>query len=81
LQDKKQPDEINFVKTKIKPNDEWTIYAHSKTDYSTLSEDDFIKTISDYMIFAAKKDLGILDEKLTEMEKIEAIGNYFSGNT
>ena len=59
------PDDIFLVRTKIKPKDEWTIYAHSKTDYSTRCEEDFIKSVSDYMIFQAKKDLDILDKALT----------------
>jgi hypothetical protein len=74
------PNDITLVKTKIKPKDEWTIYAHSKTDYSTLNEEDFIKSISEYMIFKAKRDLDILFSDLTEMEVFEAIGNYFSNN-
>lgn len=74
------PNETTLVRTKIKPKDEWTIYAHSKTDYSKLSEKDFINSISDYMIFQAKKDLGILFSDITEMDVFEAIGNYFSNN-
>jgi type I restriction-modification system DNA methylase subunit len=74
------PDNITFVRTKIKPKDEWTIYAHSKTDYSTLSEEDFIKSISDYMIFQAKKDLDILDKELTETELLGAVSSYYSEN-
>jgi hypothetical protein len=71
------PNDITLVRTKIKPRDEWTIYAHSKIDYSTLSEIDFVQSISDYMIFEAKRDLGILDEKLSETELLKAIGNYY----
>lgn len=71
------PDDIILVRTKIKPKDEWTIYAHSKTDYSSLCEEDFIKSISDYMIFQAKKDLDILDKELTETELLNVVSNYF----
>ena len=74
------PNDITLVRTKIKPKDEWTIYAHSKTDYSTLNEDDFIKSISDYMIFQAKKDLNILDVALTETELLGAISSYYENN-
>ena len=74
------PDEILLVRTKIKKKDEWTVYAHSKTDYSTLCEEDFIKSISDYMIFQAKKDLDILDVDLTETELLGAISSYYGGN-
>lgn len=74
------PNDITLVRTKIKPKDEWTIYAHSKTDYSTLEEKDFIKSISDYMIFQAKKDLNILDINLTETELLGAISSYYNNN-
>ncbi|MDR2425708.1 MAG: SAM-dependent methyltransferase [Endomicrobium sp.] len=72
-------DDITLVKTKIKKNDEWTIYAHSKTDYSSLSEADFVKSISDYMIFEAKKDIGILfKDDLSEAELLAVLSSYFS---
>jgi type I restriction-modification system DNA methylase subunit len=74
------PDDITLVRTKINKKDEWTIYAHSKTDYSTLCEEDFIKSISDYMIFQAKKDLDILDVDLTETELLGAISSYYESN-
>lgn len=71
------PDGIVLVRTKIKRGDEWTVYAHSKTDYSGLSEDDFIKSITDYMVFAAKKDLDILDKNLSETELLDVISTYY----
>jgi hypothetical protein len=71
------PDDITLVRTKIKPKNEWTIYAHSKTNYSTLCEEDFIKSISDYMIFQAKKDLEILNKDLTETELFLTLNSYF----
>ncbi|MDR2410265.1 MAG: SAM-dependent methyltransferase [Bacteroidales bacterium] len=74
------PDDITLVRTKINKKDEWTIYAHSKTDYSTLCEEDFIKSISDYMIFRAKRDLDILDVDLTETELLGAISSYYKSN-
>jgi type I restriction-modification system DNA methylase subunit len=75
------PDDIILVRTKVKKKDEWTVYAHSKTDYSTLCEEDFIKSISDYMIFQAKKDLDILDVDLTETELLSAISSYYENNS
>jgi len=72
--------DITLVRTKIKPSDEWTIYAHSKTDYSTLNEDDFVQSISDYMIFEAKKDLNILDKKITETELLKIISGYYDND-
>ncbi len=74
------PDEIRLVRTKIKPSNEWTIYAHSKTDYSALCEDDFIKSIGEYMVFQAKKNLGILDKNISEFDIINSIGSYYNEN-
>lgn len=73
-----EPDNITLVKTRIKPGDEWTIYAHSKTDYSGLSEKDFIKSITDYMIFSAKKDLGLIDKNLSETDLLGALSSYYA---
>lgn len=78
---KTKPDEIIYVKTKIKPKDEWTIYAHSKTDYSNLVEQDFINSIREYMIFEAKKDLGILTEEKTEAEILDILSAYYKGSS
>lgn len=72
-------DDIIFVKTKIKKDDEWTIFAHSKTDYSTLSEKDFIKSITDYLVFSAKKELGIIDADLNEAEMLSILSSYYNG--
>ena len=74
------PDGIKSVRTKIKPKDEWTIYAHCQTDYSTLCENDFIKSISDYMVFEALRNLGLIEEELSQMQLFEVVGNYYSGH-
>lgn len=81
LKQQSVPDGVTLVRTKIKPGDEWTIYAHSKVDYSTLTEDNFIDSVADYVLFEAKKNLGILDADISEMQTFEAVGNYFSANT
>jgi len=70
-------DDVIYVKTKIRPKDEWTIYAHSKTDYSSLSEQDFINTVRDYMIFEAKKDMGILFDDKSESEMLDILSAYY----
>lgn len=38
-------------------NDEWLAEAYMKTDYSTLCEDDFIKTIREYIAFKVKEGI------------------------
>ena len=66
-------DDINFVKAKIKENDEWVIQAHSKTDYSKLKEEDFLLTVKEQIIFKVKKDLNLLDKDLNELELLEIL--------
>ena len=65
----------HFVKKTIKENDEWIFQAHSKIDYSTLNERDFLKPIKEYMIFKIKKDLNLLDKNLNEFEVLEILSN------
>ena len=73
----KYSDGINLVKTKINKNDEWIIQAHATTDYSNLSEKDFINSIKEDMIFNAKKDLHIVDKNLDEVTLLEIISDYY----
>ena len=68
-------DDLHFVKTQIKENDEWIIQAHSKTDYSQLREEDFLNSIREYVIFKTKKDLNLLDKDLNELEILEMLNN------
>ena len=79
LEELKNPDnfldDLHFVKTKIKENDEWIIQAHSKTDYSKLKEEDFLNSIREYVIFKTKKDLNLLDKNLNELEILEMLSN------
>lgn len=39
------------VTQEVKSTDEWCAEAYMETDYSTLTDDDFIKTIKDYVAF------------------------------
>ena len=66
-------DGINYVKTQIFENEEWIIQAHSKTDYSTLKEEDFLNSIREYVIFKTKKNLNLLDKNLNELEFLEIL--------
>ena len=38
----------------VKHNDEWLCEAYMKTDYSTLTQDDFQKTVNDYLAYLVK---------------------------
>ncbi len=69
----KYANNITLVKKEIQPNDEWIIQAHSKTDYSNLSDKDFLDPIKEYVIFSAKKDLGLLDQKMSEIDLLEVL--------
>lgn len=57
-------DNITLVYTKIRDNDEWIIQAHSKTDYSKLSQKDFINSVKQYVIFSTKMKLNLLDKDI-----------------
>ena len=39
---------------KVTDNDEWLCEAYMKTDYTTLSDDDFKRTVNDYLGFLVK---------------------------
>lgn len=73
----KYVDEITLVKTKIKNNDEWLIQAHSKTDYSLLSENSFVNTIKKYISFKIRKNLNTLDKKVDDITIAEILISYF----
>ncbi len=80
LKPNSKPNGIKSVHTRITPNDEWTIYAHCQTDYSTLCEGEFVKSISEYMIFEALRNLGLIGEELSQIQLFEVVGNYYSDN-
>lgn len=76
------PDNIKFVKTKIKKGCEWTIYAFSETDYASLCENNFVKTISEYAIFKAKREMNLLNlqdeaDRPNEFELLAMLSNYY----
>ena len=50
----KEVDGLSVMKH-VTGDDEWLCEAYMKTDYSTLSEDDFQKTINDYMSYLIKE--------------------------
>lgn len=79
------PDNIKFVKTKIKKGSEWTIYAFSKTDYASLCENDFVKNISEYAVFKAKREMNLLNlqddnDKPNEFELLAMLSTYYGAD-
>jgi len=77
----KYADDLTLVKTKIKDNDEWLIQAHCKTDYSQLTEASFSNAIKEYMVFAAKQEMDLLETKLDEISLLELLADYYSEDT
>ncbi len=69
----KYNDNINLVYKNISKNDEWILQAHMKTDYSPLSDKDFINTIKEHIIFSTKYKLNILDKKIDEITFMEIL--------
>jgi hypothetical protein len=76
----KYQDNISLVKTTIQENDEWIIQAHSKTDYSHLSEKSFIKSIKLHIIFATKFKLDLLDKEIDEITLFEILNDSIQKN-
>lgn len=84
LEEYKYPDkyvnDITIVKTKIKKNDEWSIYAFAKTDYSTLSKDCFIDSIKSYLVFKAKESQNMLNNNADEISTLEMLSQYYGAS-
>lgn len=76
----KYKDNINLVKTKISTNDEWIIQAHSKTDYSHLTEKSFVKSIKQYIIFTTKLKLDLLNKDIDEITLLEILNDSIQKN-
>lgn len=53
------------AKEYVRADDEWLCEAYMKTDFSTLSQDDFQKTINNYLAYLIK-DGKIYDDKIGE---------------
>lgn len=66
-------DQVNLVYKSLIDKDEWILQAHSKMDSSQLREEDFIKTIREYIVFQIKKDLNLLNKKIDELEIFEIL--------
>jgi hypothetical protein len=78
----KHNDNTNLVYKKIGSGEEWILQAHQKTDYSSIKDDDFIKSIKEHIIFTTKLDLGLLDKKIDEVSMLEILNkNGISANS
>ena len=71
----KYQDNLTLLKTKISSNDEWIIQAHSKTDYSHISEKSFIRSIKQYLIFSLKFKFDLLNKDIDEISLLEILGD------
>ncbi len=70
-----EQDSIHLVTTPIKANDEWIIQAHSKTDYSHISEKIFIQTLKKHLIFTLKKKFNLLDKDIDVITLMEILND------
>ncbi len=66
-------DGINLVYKSVTGTDEWILQAHAKTDYSNLSEEDFLKNIREYVVFQTKKDLNLLKNDIDDLAMLEIL--------
>jgi hypothetical protein len=69
----KYNDSINLVYKELGKNDEWILQAHMKTDYSKLNEEDFIKSIKEFVIFSTKLKLNLLEKDIDEITLLEIL--------
>lgn len=67
----KYNDNINLVYKSIDDNDEWILQAHMKTDYSSLSNNHFILTLKQYLIFEIKQRFNLLFKNIDELSFME----------
>ena len=80
----KYPDEYddkNLLKTRISLGDEWVIYDYIETDYDSLSENDFIHSIKDNIVFNIKKEYDLLDKDIDEISLLEILNNNLFGDS
>lgn len=71
------PDGITFLRKTISPGDEWTVQQHLEVDYSKLSHEEFIKVIADFVIFEARRNLELLDTKISDFTLFNSLNKYF----
>lgn len=69
----KNVDDIMHCNVKISKGDEWIIQAFSKVEFDKLTQHDFEKSIKEYVIFNIKKECGLLEKDLNEIEMLEVL--------
>lgn len=78
----KYEDNINLVYTEIGLDDEWIIQAHSKTDYSKLSQKDFSNSVKQFVIFSTKLKLNLIGKDIDELTLLEILNeNQIAAST
>jgi type I restriction-modification system DNA methylase subunit len=75
----KYEDKLKLVITPIGNDDEWLIQAHSRTDYSKLSNVSFENSIKEYMVFKAKEEMNLLDVNIDEITLINLLNKRYGG--
>lgn len=64
-------DNITYLRTDITENCEWIIQAHANTDYSFLTQQNFVNSIKEYIIFHTRLKLDILDKDVNAITMME----------
>ena len=73
-------DKKTVITTPLDLNKEWLLQAYSEPDYMNLTDNDFISSIKQYMIFKAKEAQNILDKDLDEISLIELLFSYYGSS-
>jgi len=69
----KYNDNVNLVYKNIDDHDEWILQAHMKTDYSNITDNDFIKSIKEYTVFSTKLKLNLIDKDIDDITLLDIL--------
>ncbi len=61
------------IKTKITMNQEWIFQAHAKIDFQDITENDFIKSIKEMVVFKVKKNMNLLNTDIDGITLLEIL--------
>ncbi|MGZ9761996.1 N-6 DNA methylase [Mycoplasma sp. 394] len=82
-------DTSKAISVSIKPDSEWNVHSHLKTNYSNLTKFSFEKTIKEFLIFQIKKEMDIVEKEISDFDliwyisksqKFDKLLNYLKNN-
>lgn len=74
---RKYENAIDILSHEVKSGDEWLLQSFAKTDYSNLGEESFERAIREQLVFEARKNLGLLNKDIDEIELLSIVSDYY----